>query len=62
MKNVFKLKFKKADIKVLNKKLEVVETYTCVAELLQLSKNEDAENVEINGCVLLGWDEVYDFV
>ena len=56
----------KAKIEVFESPLssKIIATFKTIEELLEWNKTHDvfADRVAVNDCVLMGWDEVYDFV
>ena len=55
-----------ADIKVYESAFstKVIAKFDTIEELLEWNKKNDvyADQVEVNSCLLYGWDELYDFV
>jgi len=43
---------------------KVIAKFDYIEELLEWNKQNDvyADQVEVNDCMLYGWDELYDFV
>ena len=56
----------KAKIEVFESPLssKVIANFKTIEELLKWNKKHDvfADRVAVNDCVLMGWDELYDFV
>ena len=43
---------------------EIVAEFTTIEELLTWNETHDvyADQISVNECMLMGWDELYDFV
>jgi len=65
MKN-YKVKITKAKIEVYESSLSmnVIYRFSCIEQLLAMNarRNWNADQIAINDCVLMGWDELYVFV